>query len=183
LDRISLACRSSRTSRASAVILSATSVGTPVRLPQRPRTSSPADAASAERSRSSPRLTHSRPAGGVIAFVIDHHTHRVLAYSQCKLVHCLVHTGSTLSGVGASGKPGAVHYVRRLFIVVPAPDLDLGKAAPSMNTELVSVKMLVTPQFPSHRGFTSDAADVTRPWRRYSAMACSTPKSNSESWN
>ncbi|WP_034159975.1 hypothetical protein, partial [Sphingomonas sp. ERG5] len=41
--------------------------------------------------------------------VIDHHTHRALAHFRRKLVRRLAHTGSTFSGVGASGKPGAVH--------------------------------------------------------------------------
>src|SRR5579859_7224865 len=42
------------------------------------------------------------------ALVIDHHPHRPLADLGCKLVRRLAHTGSTFSGVGASGKPGAV---------------------------------------------------------------------------
>jgi hypothetical protein len=40
--------------------------------------------------------------------VIDHHPHRPFADLRCKLVCRLAHTGSTFSGVGASGKPGAV---------------------------------------------------------------------------
>ena len=52
---------------------------------------------------------HRRPAGGVIALVICHHPHHPLANFRCKLIRCLAHTGSTFSGVGASGKPGAVH--------------------------------------------------------------------------
>jgi hypothetical protein len=43
--------------------------------------------------------------------VIGHHPHSALAHLWCKLVRRLAHTGSTFSGVGASGKPGAVHPV------------------------------------------------------------------------
>jgi hypothetical protein len=42
--------------------------------------------------------------------MLDHHPHRPLADLRCKLVRRLAHTGSTFSGVGASGKPGAVQF-------------------------------------------------------------------------
>jgi len=40
--------------------------------------------------------------------MIENHPHRTLADLRRKLVRRLAHIGSTLSGVGASGKPGAV---------------------------------------------------------------------------
>jgi hypothetical protein len=43
--------------------------------------------------------------------VIGHHPHRALADFRRKLVRRLAHTGSTFSGVGASGKPGAVQLL------------------------------------------------------------------------
>lgn len=56
LRRISLACRNSQTSRFSAFILSATSIGSQRACRCPPQPSSPTHAASAERSRSSPRF-------------------------------------------------------------------------------------------------------------------------------
>ncbi|MBY8829152.1 hypothetical protein, partial [Hephaestia mangrovi] len=44
--------------------------------------------------------------------VIENHPHRTIADLRRKLVRRLAHTGSTFSGVGASGKPGAVHLYR-----------------------------------------------------------------------
>jgi iron complex outermembrane receptor protein len=41
--------------------------------------------------------------------VIQHHPDRALAHLRRILVRRLAHKGSTFSGVGASGKPGAVH--------------------------------------------------------------------------
>jgi len=41
----------------------------------------------------------------------DNHANRALADLRGKLVRRLAHRGSTLSGVGASGKPGAVHLL------------------------------------------------------------------------
>jgi hypothetical protein len=42
--------------------------------------------------------------------VLQHHPHRTLAHLSGKLVRGLARHGPFLSGVGASGKPGAVHY-------------------------------------------------------------------------
>src|SRR5690606_23336233 len=53
---------------------------------------------------------HRRPARGVIPLVIENHPYRAFADFRRELVRCLAHTGSTFSGVGASGKPGAVHF-------------------------------------------------------------------------
>jgi len=50
----------------------------------------------------------------VILLVIEYHPHRTLADLRRKLVRRLAHIGSTFSGVGASGKPGAVD-LRALF--------------------------------------------------------------------
>jgi hypothetical protein len=44
----------------------------------------------------------------MIPLVVENHPHRSLADSRRKLVCRLAHTGSTFSGVGASGKPDAV---------------------------------------------------------------------------
>ncbi len=41
--------------------------------------------------------------------VIQHQSHGAAAYLRGELVRHLAHDGSTFSGVGASGKPGAVH--------------------------------------------------------------------------
>ncbi|NRC53009.1 hypothetical protein [Neoaquamicrobium sediminum] len=43
-------------------------------------------------------------------FVIQHQPHGSLAHFRGKLVRRLAHDGSTFSGVGASGKPGAVQF-------------------------------------------------------------------------
>ncbi|MBY8829930.1 hypothetical protein, partial [Hephaestia mangrovi] len=57
--------------------------------------------------------------------VIENHPHRTIADLRRKLVRRLAHTGSTFSGVGASGKPGAVHIDvvggYRLFIFGVGP--------------------------------------------------------------
>ncbi|WP_018250929.1 HU family DNA-binding protein [Sphingomonas melonis] len=42
--------------------------------------------------------------------MIQHHPHRTLADLRRKFVRRLAHTGSTFSGVGASGKLGAVQF-------------------------------------------------------------------------
>ena len=42
-------------------------------------------------------------------FIVEHQPHGSLAHFRGKLVRRLAHDGSTFSGVGASGKPGAVH--------------------------------------------------------------------------
>jgi hypothetical protein len=89
--------------------LSATSVGTPPRLPLS----------------TSAFFTHScsvcgtqpifsaidttvRPSGRVITLMIENHPYRPLADFGRKLVRRLARHGSTFSGVGASDKPGAV---------------------------------------------------------------------------
>lgn len=41
--------------------------------------------------------------------VIQHQPHGPLAHFRGELVRRFAHDGSTFSGVGASGKPGAVH--------------------------------------------------------------------------
>jgi hypothetical protein len=41
--------------------------------------------------------------------VIEDQTHRAAADLRRELVARIAHDGSTFSGVGASGKPGAVH--------------------------------------------------------------------------
>jgi hypothetical protein len=48
----------------------------------------------------------------MLMFVIQHQPHRALAHFRGELVRRLAHHGPILSGVGASGKPGAVHLVR-----------------------------------------------------------------------
>lgn len=49
-----------------------------------------------------------RPARRMFVFVIEDQAHRAAADLRRKLVARIAHDGSTLSGVGASGKPGAV---------------------------------------------------------------------------
>src|SRR4051812_44566361 len=49
------------------------------------------------------------PSASVIAFVIQDHPHRAGSDLGRKLVRRLACHGSTLSGVGASDKPGTVH--------------------------------------------------------------------------
>ena len=50
-----------------------------------------------------------RPARGMLAFVIQNHSHRAGADLGRELVDRLACHGSTFSGVGASDQPGAVH--------------------------------------------------------------------------
>lgn len=42
---------------------------------------------------------------------VQHHAHRTLAHLRCKLVRCLAHNRPFLSGVGASGSLGALHFI------------------------------------------------------------------------
>jgi hypothetical protein len=51
---------------------------------------------------------HRRPARRVLAGVIQNHPNRTVPDLRRKLVRRLACHGSILSGVGASGKPGAV---------------------------------------------------------------------------
>ncbi|WP_336067116.1 thermonuclease family protein [Nitratireductor rhodophyticola] len=44
----------------------------------------------------------------MLAFIVQHKAHRPLAYFRGKLVRCFAHRAPSYSGVGASGKPGAV---------------------------------------------------------------------------
>src|SRR5262245_217449 len=53
---------------------------------------------------------HRSPARMVLAGVIQNHPNRAVPDLRRKLVRRLACHGSILSGVGASGKPGAVHY-------------------------------------------------------------------------
>jgi hypothetical protein len=48
--------------------------------------------------------------------VIGNHPHRPFADLRRKFVRRLAHTGSTFSGVGASGKPGAVHLAFKRLV-------------------------------------------------------------------
>src|SRR5215471_6950148 len=49
----------------------------------------------------------------MLVFVIEDQPHRTGTDLRRKLVACLLVHGSTFSGVGASGKPGAVHTERK----------------------------------------------------------------------
>src|ERR1700686_1131779 len=51
-----------------------------------------------------------RPARGMLAFVIQNHSHRAGADLGRELVGRLAYHGSTFSGVGASDQPGAVQF-------------------------------------------------------------------------
>ena len=51
----------------------------------------------------------------MILLVIQDHPYRTHADLRRVLVRRLAHTGSTFSGVGASGKPGAVQKLRVTF--------------------------------------------------------------------
>lgn len=52
-----------------------------------------------------------RPARRMLPAMIQHHPHRSIADFRRKLVRCLAHRAPSYSGVGASGKPGAVQPV------------------------------------------------------------------------
>jgi transposase len=52
--------------------------------------------------------------------MIQHQPHGSLAYFRGELVRRLAHDGSTFSGVGASGKPGAVHTANRKGLRYPS---------------------------------------------------------------
>jgi hypothetical protein len=52
-------------------------------------------------------------------FVIEDQTHRAAADLRRELVACIAHSGSTFSGVGASGKPGAVQAELVRLVVNP----------------------------------------------------------------
>ena len=50
-----------------------------------------------------------RPLRGVLALMLEHHPNRAFANFRCVFRRCLLRHGSSLSRVGASGNPGAVH--------------------------------------------------------------------------
>src|SRR5690606_12019797 len=57
------------------------------------------------------RNRHDRlPARRVLTLVVENQPHRALAHFRGKLVRRLAHDAPSYSGVGASGKPGAVHF-------------------------------------------------------------------------
>lgn len=56
------------------------------------------------------------PAGRILMPVIQHQPHRPLAHLGGELVRRLASHGSTFSGVGASGKPGAVQSRRSAYL-------------------------------------------------------------------
>lgn len=49
----------------------------------------------------------------MLAFIVEDQPHRSVTHFGGKLVRRLAHDGSTFSGVGASGKPGAVQKVSK----------------------------------------------------------------------
>ncbi len=51
----------------------------------------------------------------MISFVIQNHAYRPLANFRRELVRCLAHNRPFLSGVGASGNPGAVQTGVAIF--------------------------------------------------------------------
>src|ERR1700685_2691290 len=51
------------------------------------------------------------PTRRMFMLVIQNHPHRAGSHLRRELVRCLACYGSTLSRVGVSGKPGAVHFV------------------------------------------------------------------------
>lgn len=59
-----------------------------------------------------------RPARRMLARVIQNHSNRALAHLGGKFVRRLARHGSILSGVGASGKPGAVHLNQPTLIAL-----------------------------------------------------------------
>src|SRR5690606_29203357 len=65
----------------------------------------------------------------MIAFVIQHHPYRTCANLRCEFVRCLTHHRPFLSGVRASGNPGAVHFLHEPLL--PAPDARLGCGRPA----------------------------------------------------
>src|SRR5436190_24165952 len=50
----------------------------------------------------------------MLVLVIQHHPHRTATHLSGKLVRCLARHDPILSGVGVSGKPGAVQTAARL---------------------------------------------------------------------
>ena len=58
-----------------------------------------------------------RPSRGMFMFFDEHQLHGSLAHFRGKPVRCLAHDGSTFSGVGAFGKPGAVQIEGRRKII------------------------------------------------------------------
>src|SRR5690606_34643941 len=58
------------------------------------------------------RNRHDRlPARRVLTLVVENQPHRALAHFRGKRVRRLAHDAPSYSGVGASGKPGAVHLL------------------------------------------------------------------------
>src|SRR5690606_24026193 len=64
------------------------------------------------------RNRHDRlPARRVLTLVVENQPHRALAHFRGKLVRRLAHDAPSYSGVGASGKPGAVQVLDRNVIL------------------------------------------------------------------
>src|SRR5271163_1899856 len=74
-----------------------------------------------QRLRSATDLARNRdqrcPTRRMFMLVIQNHPHRASSHLRRELVRCLACHGSTLSRVGASGKPGAVQSVARRFMI------------------------------------------------------------------
>src|SRR5690606_31741899 len=72
------------------------------------------------------RNRHDRlPARRVVTLVVENQPHRALAHFRGKLVRRLAHDAPSYSGVGASGKPGAVHTLGdQNYMAIEAGPLD-----------------------------------------------------------
>ena len=72
-----------------------------------------------QRLRSATDLARNRdqrcPTRRMFMLVIQNHPHRASSHLRRELVRCLACHGSTLSRVGASGKPGAVHFQPKFY--------------------------------------------------------------------
>src|SRR4029077_10391515 len=58
------------------------------------------------------------PTRRMFMLVIENHPHRASAHLRRELVRCLACHGSTFSRVGASGKPGPVHLVDQVTLLL-----------------------------------------------------------------
>src|SRR5690606_38985249 len=108
------------------------------------------------------RNRHDRlPARRVVTLVVENQPHRALAHFRGKLVRRLAHDAPSYSGVGASGKPGAVHvdiFYSHLF----DPDTPLEETCDALDHAVRSGKALYAGISSYNSQRTREAADILK---------------------
>src|ERR1700683_4266883 len=99
--------------------------------------------------------SHRRPPRGMILLVLENQPNRARAHFRRKSVRCLACHRSTFSRLGASGKPGAVHYTRqdnhRGLAAVPWRSLGLRYGSAPEHSGLDHLRRQPSPSIPWRR--------------------------------